>query len=373
MKMFNKNWKALILSIAILIITTVASGETSQIAIPQLQQSQPISRSQPDPNQLRPRRRMSREEMLKQQDPNYSPDAYGIHDPVMIKQGDYYYVFSTNGGIKITRSKDMKNFERIGQVFTKLPDWMPEHIRGINSLWAPDISFRNGLYHLYYSASSFGTRNSLIGLMVNKTLDPASPDYKWIDKGIVTKSSEGMSYNAIDPNLIKDQSGQWYMSFGSFWTGIKLIRIGDNGLELDNTVKPIDLAERDSHAVEAPFIISRNGYYYLFVSFDLCCRGANSTYKIMVGRAKNIIGPYLDKDGIPMTDGGGSLILAAGETDRWKGPGHNAIFSENNHDYLIYHAYDSNISFGPSALHIRDLLWDKDKWPYPGEEINLQP
>ncbi|MBN2063798.1 MAG: family 43 glycosylhydrolase, partial [Sedimentisphaerales bacterium] len=108
--------------------------------------------------------RPDRAEMQKLMDKSISPQAYYIHDPVMIKHGDYYYVFSTNDGIKISRSSDMKNFERAGRVFDKLPGWMPEHIKGINSLWAPDISYRDGLYYLYYSASSFGSRNSLIGL-----------------------------------------------------------------------------------------------------------------------------------------------------------------------------------------------------------------
>ncbi len=317
---------------------------------------------------IRPRR-PSREEIEKLMDPNYSHDAYGIHDPVMIKEGKYYYVFSTNGGIKITRSQDMKNFERIGQVFTRLPEWMPTNIKGINSLWAPDISCHNGTFYLYYSASSFGSRNSLIGLITNQTLNPDSPEYKWVDQGVVVKSSNDMNYNAIDPNLTFDQDNNYYLTFGSFWSGIKMIKINTNGLPRDNNETPISLCERPNHAVEAPYIIYHNGYYFLFVSFDLCCKGANSTYKIMVGRAKDITGPYIDKDNIPMTEGGGSLILSASKGDRWKGPGHNAIFSENGKDYLIYHAYDSNIFYGPSALHIRDLLWDKDNWPYAGEEI----
>ena len=323
-----------------------------------------------------PRRRFqrpSREEIEKMMDPTVSPDGYGIHDPVMIKQGEYYYVFSTNGGIKITRTKDMKNFERVGQVFDELPDWMPEDIKGINSLWAPDISYNNGMYYLYYSASSFGTRNSLIALTVNKTLDKDSPDYKWIDKGKIISSSDQKDYNAIDPNLFKDKDGQWYLAFGSFWSGIKIVKLNHDGLLAEPGMAPIALAERENHAVEAPFIIKHNEYYYLFVSFDLCCKGKDSTYKIMVGRSKDICGPYLDKNDIPMLEGGGTLLLKTEDEDRWKGPGHNAVFEDNESSYLVYHAYDSEFPWGMSAIHIRDLLWDKDLWPFVGEEISKLP
>ncbi len=314
--------------------------------------------------------RPDRAEMRKLMDKSISPQAYFIHDPVMIKHSEHYYVFSTNDGIKISRSTDMKIFERIGRVFDQLPTWMPEHIRGINSLWAPDISYRDGLYYLYYSASSFGSRNSLIGLTVNSTLDSSDPNYKWQDKGIIWESSDSKDYNAIDPAFITDpQSGRHYLAFGSFWGGIKLIEVNKDGLAKDKDIEPVSLAKRPGNALEAPFIIHRHDWYYLFVSFDLCCKGADSTYNIRVGRSKDIAGPYFDKNGTAMLEGGGTLVLAASETDRWKGPGHNAIFQENGQDFLIYHAYDANMTYGPSALHIRQLNWDDENWPQTGNEI----
>ena len=119
-------------------------------------------------------------------------------------------------------------------------------------------------------------------------------------------------------------------------------------------------------AIEAPFIIKHGKYWYLFVSFDKCCQGARSTYKIMVGRSRNVTGPYIDKNGIPMTQGGGSLVLqATDDTIEWAGPGHQAILQEPKGDYLVFHAY-SLAHNGRSMLNIATIVW-KDGWPKVAE------
>ena len=112
-------------------------------------------------------------------------------------------------------------------------------------------------------------------------------------------------------------------------------------------------------ALEAPFIVKHKEYWYLFVSFDLCCRGVNSTYKIMVGRAKRITGPYVDRDGIPMMEGGGTLVIEA-TTENWRGPGHCAVLQDISGDYLAFHAYHGRT--GRSELKISPMTW-KDGWP----------
>ena len=113
-------------------------------------------------------------------------------------------------------------------------------------------------------------------------------------------------------------------------------------------------------AIEAPFILKKNGYYYLFVSFDYCCKGVESTYKVVVGRSKSIKGPYLDKDGVKMDEGGGSLVIE-GNKD-WNGVGHNSAYTFDGKDYLICHAYDANDD-GKPKLIIREMAWDDEKWP----------
>src|SRR5262249_46584935 len=149
----------------------------------------------------------------------------------------------------------------------------------------------------------------------NLTLDPSSPAYRWVDRGEVVESKPGRNnWNAIDPQLVFDGQGQPWLAFGSQWGGIKLAQIDPFSGKLVGGVLPRALrllaSRPGSKPIEAPFIVARGGLYYLFVSFDLCCMGAASTYRIMVGRSPSILGPYLDRTGKPMTRGGGTLVLA---------------------------------------------------------------
>ncbi len=168
--------------------------------------------------------------------------------------------------------------------------------------------------------------------------------------------------------MILDEGDQPWLAFGSYWSGIKLRKIdpATGGLSSeDETLYALAGRPRGPGlpgAVEAPFIIKRDGYYYLFVSFDACCRGVESTYNIRVGRSKELTGPYLDRDGTSMLAGGGTLVLAGSE--RWRGPGHNAILQEDGVERLVYHAYDAE-SGGVSKLRIETLLWDEEGWPHP--------
>ena len=284
-----------------------------------------------------------------------------VHDPVIIEENGAYYLFGTGPGVSIRCSEDLLNWKLCSAVFFGLPKWIKEEVPAVVDLWAPDISFFNGKYQLYYSASSFGDNRSVIGLATNRTLDLNSPDYGWMDEGLIIKSENSDNWNAIDPNFVVDADGQTWLSFGSFWSGIKMIKL-DNNTSKASVEDPTlySLARRStSTAVEAPFILYREGYYYLFVSFDQCCQGVASTYNIRVGRSETITGPYLDKDGQPMLAGGGTLIKKGGE--RFKGTGHNAIFQEDGQDYLVYHAYDSE-DHGTSKLRLEPLSW-LDNWP----------
>jgi arabinan endo-1,5-alpha-L-arabinosidase len=292
-------------------------------------------------------------------------DVVGVHDPCIIKEGANYYVFSTHGGIRVRKSSDLKNWERDGEVLPGPPAWAKQRVPGARDLWAPDISFFDGKYHLYYSISTFGKNRSCIGLATNKTLDRASALFHWVDEGFVIDSMPGRDdFNAIDPNVALDQDEEPWLSFGSYWAGIQMVRLDKK------TGKPIGksflIAGRKGAAIEAPFIIRRGQSYYLFVSFDKCCQGVNSTYKIMVGRSRDVAGPYTDYTGQKLLDGGGTVVLAG--YGRFRGPGHNAVLREGNTDYLVHHFYDAE-NRGRSALQIRPLVWSTDGWPLAGEPI----
>ena len=284
------------------------------------------------------------------------------HDPVIAKQGDTWYLFATDIGIAIKRSEDGLYWERAGTVFKKQPDWHKQEVPlNDGNLWAPDIFYYQGTYYLYYSVSSFGRNKSVIGLATNVTLNSQDEDYAWIDQGIVIRSTTRDDYNAIDPNVVQDRAGNLWLSFGSFWSGIKLVQLDPETMKpaTDATLHSIAF-KPDNTAIEAPFIIEKDGYYYLFVSFDFCCRGVNSTYHIMVGRSAEITGPYVDKDGNDMMVGGGTLIDEGDE--RWIGPGHNAVYKQGHSTILVNHAYDRQ-NGGHPTLQIRPLYWDEDGWP----------
>jgi len=297
-----------------------------------------------------------------------------VHDPVLIKEKDTYYLFCTGNGISMFSSPDLQHWRKEAPVFSRPPEWALKAIPGFKGhIWAPDISFHNGRYYLYYAVSAFGKNTSCIGLAVNTTLDLSSPDYKWEDKGKVIQSVPGRDmWNAIDPNLMMDDSGTPWLSFGSFWDGIKLVKLQPDLQTLAEPQEWYTIARRSrdfatpdtaagNGAIEAPFIFRKNKYYYLFVSTDYCCRGEKSTYKVVAGRSEKIQGPYLDKQNVSLQLNGGTLV-AQGDGVNWYGAGHNAVLSEPGKDYLVLHGYDAK-DRGRSKLIIAPITWDPDGWP----------
>ena len=303
--------------------------------------------------------------------PKLSGDLYPVHDPCIIKAGDTLYVFCTTPRMDLPaqipwyHSTDLMHWERGGHVLPEIPAWAKQEIPQTTGCWAPDISWFDGQYYLYYACSTFGSNHSVIGLATNKSLDPEAPDFAWTDRGLVLKSETQDDFNALDPNRVIDRDGKHWLAYGSFWSGLKLIQIDPHsGLPLP-AAQRIDLARRpgEPDAIEAVFIIQRVGQYYLFASFDFCCRGANSSYYTVVGRSPEIRGPYVDRSGKPMLEGGGTLVLAAGPHERrWKGPGHSAILRDDGKDFIIYHAYDAGHD-GRPTLRVAPLGWTDDNWP----------
>jgi arabinan endo-1,5-alpha-L-arabinosidase len=298
----------------------------------------------------------------------------GNHDPVAIKEGDTYYVFSTGRGINVLSSTDMVTWKPEKAVFDPIPQWPAQTIPGFrgNSFWAPDIIKRGDTYYIYYSASAFGENTSAIGVATAKTLDPASPDFGWTDHGKVIQSIPGRDFwNAIDPNIIIDEEGTPWMNFGSFWGGIMMVKLNSDMLSVAQPEEwyalcrrernyLLDITDPGNGAVEAPFIFRKGDYYYLFVSFDYCCRGARSDYKVVVGRSKDVRGPYLDRNGFDMFKGGSTLVLAGNR--QWPGVGHCSVYNFDGKDLMFFHGYDMEDN-GRSKLLIRELKWDGEGWP----------
>ena len=313
----------------------------------------------------------ARAQTLPPLNPKLSGDLYPVHDPCIIKAGDTFYVFCTTPRMDLPaqipwyHSTDLLRWERGGHVLPEVPAWAKQEVPQTTECWAPDISWFDGQYFLYYACSTFGSNHSVIGLATNKSLDPRSPDFGWTDRGLVLESRTQDNFNALDPNRVIDREGKHWLAFGSFWSGLKIVQVDPHTGMPAPEAQHTDLARRPSapDAIEAVCIIHRARFYYLFASFDFCCRGANSDYYTVVGRSTDIRGPYVDRSGKPMLEGGGTLVLAAGPRERrWKGPGHVAILRDDGKDFIIYHAYDAAHD-GRPTLRIAPLGWTDDLWP----------
>lgn len=296
---------------------------------------------------------------------DYNPEQ-GIddptHDPAIFKDGDTYYVASTGilkdpedpGGIYLRKSEgDIGGpWESIGEI--EVPEWTSEY--NVAHLWAPDIAKKGNTYYLYYAASIFGTNDSAIGVATSTT--PGDVD-SWEDHGPVLTSDGNVNYNAIDPQVFKEK-GKWWMVFGSHFSGIHMT-------ELEDMTKPVgpihDLASRaattEHNAIEAPVIFKKGKYYYLMTSWDRCCQGTDSTYKVAVGRSESLTGPYVDKNGTSLMEGGGEVFLES--QDNQIGPGGQDVLKDRGNYYMVHHYYDDDAD-GVIRMQIRSMQW-KDGWP----------
>ena len=314
----------------------------------------------------------------------YSQDAgqlawlvKGTPDPAAIEayDGTGSFIFATGEGIAIWHSHDRKSWKRIGRVFEDaVPKWASKLIPKSDSVWAPDIQFHDGRYYLYYSVSTFGSQRSVIGLATNATLDPKSPLYHWEDQGLVLESfPDKNDYNAIDPAMFVD-GDRGYLVWGSYWTGIKGIEIDlKTGKPSSSQPKAVSIAARAATgptSIEGAYIQKHDKFYYLYVSWDFCCAREKSTYKVMVGRSKSALGPYVDDTGLKMTDGGGKLVLMS--DSRWRGPGHNSVLKTKDRDWLVYHVVDGQTPNRGRILQLRPIEWKKG-WPTVGNPVAVAP
>jgi arabinan endo-1,5-alpha-L-arabinosidase len=289
-----------------------------------------------------------------------------IHDPsTMIKAGGKYYIFYTGLNIASKTSTDRTNWVNGPSVFSNAtrPLWVTNAVPGYaGTFWAPDIIYLNGQYYLYYAASTFGSQVSAIGLATNPTLDSSATNYLWTDQGPVIQSDTTVSFNAIDPSVMLADNGTMWMSFGSFWSGIKLIQLDPaTGKRITPSSLIYGLATHPpSTAIEGSCLIQHSNYFYLFVNWDTCCAGIDSTYNIRVGRSPSVTGPYLDRNNVNLATGGGSAM--AESTGRFIGPGHAGVCVDGDTNWFTYHFYDGNAN-GTSKLAMSRLYWNADGWP----------
>jgi len=289
---------------------------------------------------------------------------YGSHDPSrMIKEGTNYFIFSDGQGISGKTSTDLRNWVPTAPVFPgNPPAWTTNAVAGFTGyFWAPDIVCQNGLYYLYYAASEWGTINSAIGLVTTPSL--LAP--VWTDQGMVIRSVPGTNeFNAIDPGILQDTNGAMWLTFGSYSDGIFITQLNPaTGLPL-NAANYTRIANNGpvffSSTEEASFPCQHGGYYYLFDNWGGCCAGIDSTYNIRVGRSTNVAGPYLDRNGTNLVNGGGTMFLEG--TARFVGPGQAGIMNDNGTNWLTYHYYDGN-NYGAPTLGLGQLTWSADGWP----------
>lgn len=299
-----------------------------------------------------------------------------VHDPVMAKEDGVYHIFATGMGIQRMTSKDRKNWQvKAMPVMTVIPKWIRDSVPGFDKhVWAPDIIRWHNKWWLAYSCSTFGKNGSAIGLLSAAKLD--SPI--WNDEGCIVASRENRdNWNAIDPNFVIDDNDTPWMVWGSFWDGIQIVRL-DTTMHVAKGEKPRTLARRyapgtttaepnptsahaGTNAIEAPFVMKHQGYYYLFVSWDYCCRGSKSNYRVAVGRSKNVDGPYLDKRSNDMLNGGGTVLLE-GDKKQYEATGHCAAYSIDGKDIFICHGYSTEMKGAPVLIQ-REIRWTDDGWP----------
>ena len=306
-------------------------------------------------------------------------DTPMVHDPVMAYENGQYYLYSTGRRLQLMTSPNRRTWTLHRQgAMPAIPQWTHDSVPGFKEhVWAPDIIRWRDRWWLAYSCSTFGKNTSAIGLM---SVDSLAHYSQWRDEGCIVASQRHRDdWNAIDPNFVVGEDGQLWLTFGSFWDGIQIVRL-DSSLHIARGNRPTTIARRrgkgtevesnptskyaGTNAIEAPFIFRHNDYYYLFVSWDYCCRGNKSTYRVVVGRSNSVEGPYLDRNGTPMTEGGGTPFFK-GDKHLLEAAGHCAAYHFDDGDFCVCHGYSLQHG-GASILIHRPILWDADDWPCIG-------
>lgn len=270
----------------------------------------------------------------------------------------------------------------------------PDENGGQNiDVWAPSLLYNNGTYYQYYSVPyepSTGAE-AVIGLATATT--PYGP---WTDQGYLITSwtsattsvpttnpwgfSSTTTWNAIDPAPFVDASGNWWLVFGSWSDGIRVLQLqtpssatssATVGFPVSSTsstwTKVAYRSSGEEGAFIYPYVVNSTQYYYYFAPINVCCVGTSSTYRTIVGRSTSPSGPFVDRGGVALTSGGGTILISS--HGNIYGPGGGSVFTDVGTDgskslpTFVYHYYDGNNS-GTPTLGINRLAFTSDGWPY---------
>jgi arabinan endo-1,5-alpha-L-arabinosidase len=312
---------------------------------------------------------------------------YNVHDPSIIKSGEWFYSFSTDvaygntvrAGLQIRKSRDLVEWFFVGWVFDNLPQQGVQFISSnggtpFQSLWAPYIMKAGSEFRLYYSLSSAVPRLSVIGLAT-----AANPEGPWTEKGIVVTSRNDASTqtNAIDPTVVVTPGGDHWFYYGSAWDGIYVLKLNPTtGLALSGGDKGTRIAQRGftgssiNGNIEGAEIIYNQALnkYYLFIAYDWL----ETKYNVRVGRSDNPQGPFQDFNGnnINIAQDHGPMILApykfTGHSG-WQGVAHCSVFQDNGHYYMAHQGRPGVDKFYMD-MHVRKIFWTNDGWPVVSPE-----
>ena len=309
---------------------------------------------------------------------NGSSYSTEVADPSIVRGDDgYFYIFSTMG--RVLRSEDACNWIVYSNSILPRPTWELEvYEKPVNAqIWAPDVVKVGDQWIYYYSLSAWGACCGVGYAIADEITGP------YTDMGKLFDYKEIGIQNAIDPQVYIDDDGSVYMAVGSF-QGLYLLELTEDGMGLMNGVEyqnknKVLIAGKvggwDGSTYEGSYIVQKDGYYYYFGSAGTCCEGRNSTYRVVVGRAETITGPYVDKKGRQLTMSGGGTtfgeicVMTTVSNENVAAPGHNSILIDDAGDYWIYyHAYSSKDNFGTRHLFMDKLAWDDEGFPYVSYE-----
>jgi arabinan endo-1,5-alpha-L-arabinosidase len=292
------------------------------------------------------------------------PDPSIIHGQTA---GDsFWYMYCTNEIfhdnlplhlLPISRSRDLVNWTYVGDVFQQTPPWVASG----GGLWAPDIQYFNGTYHLYYAVSNSTLGGSAIFVATSDSpIGPWNASSAPVVAPAAAPCCSGLR-GTIDPAVVQGDSGGLYIFYGTFTGGISARALSSDGL---TSVPATEVQITTPSRYEAPYIVKHNGFYYLFVSASNCCNGPLTGYAVFAGRSQNVLGPYIDRDGASFLDSrvGGTPVLSM-NGNHFVGPGHNASFTDAaGQDWMLYHAVDLNKPYFSNGWTRRPVMLDPIDW-----------
>lgn len=297
-------------------------------------------------------------------------DTYA--DPSVIQGKDgWWYAYATADPLRagepsvvghISRTRDWVSWDYVGPIFTDAN--RPSYATESAGLWAPDVRYIDGRYVMYFSVTDTTLNDGVdnaIGVATAPT--PTGPWTPTASPIVAPRANNpGDYFWTIDPSGFTDTDGNQYLSWGSYYGGVHITRVSDDGLT--RVGEPTQIGHWDRY--EGSYIVEHDGWYYLMASSANCCAGPTTGYSVFAGRSRSPMGPYLDQEGLDLNasvTGGTIVVTQNGNT--WVGAGHNAMFTDaSGRDFLVYHAIDRNDPWlaKPFGINKRPMLIDRIDW-----------